>query len=91
MRGAGRGFSILSAGFGCEAGMDAWVGVAIQMILPPQPVRAAWWQPTLLIHVAWVRRVRNAKQVANMNMISAAPFGSLIQGDPPGMLRLPLW
>ena len=54
-----------SAGFGCEVEMDAWVGgyvpgvgVAIQLTLPPQPFRAAWRQPTLLIHVAWVRRVR---------------------------------
>ena len=38
------------------------VGVAIQLILPPLPLRAAWWQPTLLIHVAWVRRVKNEKQ-----------------------------
>jgi len=41
------------------------VGVAIQLTLPPQPVRAAWWQPTLLIHVAWVQRVRNVKQGAD--------------------------
>ena len=26
VRGAGRGFSIIPAGFGCEVGMDAWVG-----------------------------------------------------------------
>ena len=75
--GGGRRFSLIPAGFGCEVGIDAWVGgcrwgsgyvpgvgVAIQMTLPPQPVRAAWWQPTLLIHVAWVRRVRNVKQGA---------------------------
>jgi len=24
---AGRGFSIIPAGFGCEVGIDAWVGV----------------------------------------------------------------
>ena len=29
--------------------------------LPPQPDRAAWLQSTLLIHVAWVWRVRNVK------------------------------
>ena len=70
--GASRRFSIIPAGFGCEVGIDAWVGgyvpvvgVAIQLTLPPQPFRAAWWQPTLLIHVAWVRRVRNEKQGAD--------------------------
>ncbi|MDF1531380.1 MAG: hypothetical protein P1P72_03520, partial [ANME-2 cluster archaeon] len=45
------------------------VGVTIQLTLPPLPARAAWWQPTLLIHVAWVRRVWNEKQGAPLGML----------------------
>ena len=58
------------------------VGVAIQMTLPPQPVRAAWWQPTLLIHVAWVRRVRNVKQGAENEYDFCCPFRFTYTGCP---------
>ncbi|MBW6517865.1 MAG: hypothetical protein K0A89_05120 [ANME-2 cluster archaeon] len=40
---------------------DPGVGVTIQLTLPPQPARAAWWQPALLIHVARVWRGRNVE------------------------------
>ena len=58
------------------------VGVAIQMTLPPQPVRAAWWQPTLLIHVAWVRRVRNVKQGDDYVCDFCRPFRFTYTGCP---------
>jgi len=37
------------------------MGGAIQLLLPPPPFKAAWWQPTLLILVAWVQIVCNVK------------------------------
>jgi len=57
-------------------------GAAIQLPLPPQPVRAAWWQPALLIHVAWVRRVRNEKQGADYECDSCCPFRFTHAGCP---------
>jgi hypothetical protein len=87
--GGWRRFLIIPAGFGCEVGMDAWVGgyvpgvgVAIQLTLPPQPFRAAWWQLTLLIHVAWVRRVRNVKQGVDNECDSCRPFWFTYTGCP---------
>jgi len=69
--------------------MDAWVGgyvpgvgVAIQLTLPPQPFRAAWWQSTLFIHVAWVRRVRNVKQGADYECDFCRPFRFTYTGCP---------
>ena len=70
--GAGRGFSILPAGFGCEVGMDAWVGgyapgvgVTIHLTLPPQPFRAAWWQPAVWIFVYFKpQRARSTQSVS---------------------------
>ena len=41
------------------------MGVTIQLTLPPQPVRAAWWQSTLLIDVAWVWKVKTVKPGAD--------------------------
>ena len=40
-------------------------GCCYSTTLPLQPVRAAWWQPTLLIHVALIQRVRNVKHGAD--------------------------
>jgi len=56
------------------------VGVTIQLTLPPTTKRAAWWQPALLLHVAWIRRVRNEIQGADYECDSCCPFGSLMQG-----------
>ncbi|TFH41531.1 MAG: hypothetical protein E4G94_07810 [ANME-2 cluster archaeon] len=42
-------------------------GVALTMLfkshtLHPLPVRAAGWQPAMLIHVAWIRITENAEK-----------------------------
>ncbi len=50
-------------------GMQTGCGCCYSTTLPPQPVRAAWWQSTLLIHVARVRIVRNVKQGAHPDLL----------------------
>ena len=55
------GWVCQSSYVGCKPGTDA----AIQLPLPPPPFRAAWWQPTLLILVAWVRLVWNVEHGAD--------------------------
>jgi len=79
------------SGDGCLGGYVPGVGVAIQLTLPPQPFRAAWWQPTLFIHVAWVRRVKNVKQGADNECDSCRPFrftysGCQSRSAPPALV-----
>jgi len=43
------------------------VGGAIQLTLPPQPARAAGWQPTLWINLARVKKRKCNYTTANKN------------------------
>jgi len=63
-----------------------WCGCDYSLTVSPLPVRAAWWQPTLLIHVAWVRRVSNEKQGAPLDVL---PPALVVRGAGRGFSIIP--